>query len=135
MEMSYVLVGLPLSGLRESQGFISHNPGGVQTTQTDRFAQEHWAKKLYPTDNRHWSIPRRHYRLVTRGAGFGLSTFKGTRELLSATYDIFIGKVSVCHHISPPLSASHLSCDGCALKSQHPPPGPQPWQYHTLQNT
>ena len=37
-------------------------------------------------------VPRIHYRLVTDTAGYPLSSFKGSRELLEATYDAFIGK-------------------------------------------
>lgn len=71
--------------------------GHTQTTQTDEFVGEDWVESLHPKETRHRPIPRIHYRLVTDRAGFRLSTFKGTQELLSATYDVFIGMGIVCH--------------------------------------
>ena len=41
--------------------------------------------------------------LVVKGADFRLSTFKGTQELLSAIFDVFISMAPI-HHISPLLS-------------------------------
>jgi len=117
----------------QSRGFISHNAGGAQTTQTDKFAREDWVKISHPVDNRYRPIPRKHYRLVLKVAGLPLSTFNGTRELLSATYDILIGKLAI-RHANPPLNTFHLSRDGCTLDSQDSPPGPQPRKYHTLQS-
>lgn len=101
------------------------NAGVTQITQTDKFVNERWVKNSHPT-GRHKLTPRKHYRLVTRGAGFRLSTFKGTKELLSATYDVLIGKVSI-RHIGPPLSAFNLSRDGRALESGDLAQGPQHW--------
>ena len=134
MEMSHATVRPLVSSLYGSQGFISHNAGDAQTTKTDQFAKEDWVKSLHRTENRYRPIARKHYRLVTRVAGCKLSTFKGTKELLSATYDILIGKLPI-RHINPPLNAFHLSRDGCKLKSHDRSPGPQPWQYRTLQDT
>ena len=85
------------SGLCESRGFISRNADGVQTTQTDKFANEPWVRSLHPMDKHHKSIPCNHYRLVTSGAGFRLSTFRGTQELLSAAFDVFTGNAPVRH--------------------------------------
>ena len=107
--------------------------GGIHTTRTNELSEEKWVKSSYPEDNHHRPIARKHYRLVTTGAGFRLSTFKGTRELLSATFDALIGKVST-HCLSPLLSALHLSYDGCALESPDSAPGSQLWQHYTLQN-
>ena len=75
-------------------------------TQTDKYAKECWVKSLHPTGIRHRFFERVHYRLVTKCAGFGLSTFKGTRELLSATFDVFTGRFH--HPISPLLSSFAL---------------------------
>ncbi len=33
-----------------------------------------------------------HYRIVLGTVGYGLKRFKGTKELLYATYDVFHGK-------------------------------------------
>jgi len=76
-----------------SDASISHNAGSVQTTQTNEFTNAKWVKSLHPGNRLHKPISPNHYRLVTKGAGFSLSTFKGMRELLSATLDILIGNV------------------------------------------
>ena len=60
----------------------------------------------HPTDPQHGFISRLHHRLVTKGAGFRLSTFKGTRELLSATFDVFTGMVFI-HQDNPSLNTPH----------------------------
>ena len=85
----------------------------MQVTQTDKFAKERWVKSLHPTDTRHRFFERVHYRLVTKCAGFKLSTFKGSRELLSATFDVFISTffqhqsiVKLIH--SPAVMDAHL---------------------------
>ena len=50
-------------------------------------------KSLHPRDSRLRKIvPRVHYRLVTNRAGYPLSRFKGSRELLKVTFDGFTGK-------------------------------------------
>ncbi|KAF9642552.1 hypothetical protein BDM02DRAFT_3133010, partial [Thelephora ganbajun] len=67
--------------------------GSPQTTHIDRFVDDPWVKSLYPQESRLRKIvPRVHYRLVTDIAGYPLSTFKGTRELLGATFDAFNGR-------------------------------------------
>ena len=103
----------------------------VQTTQTDVFARESWAKSVRSGDNRHKIVSRIHYQLVTNIAGFRLSTFKGSKELLSATFDVFTGKLTI-YSISQLLNMSHPSCDGRALESKHHPPGHRDRQHHTL---
>ena len=63
-----------------------------QDTQTDRFVDEPWARRIDGRDvivNRH-----RHYRLVTHTVGYPLKDIRGTEELLHATYDAFIGTSS-----------------------------------------
>ena len=62
-------------------------------------------KSLHPSDGRHKLIPRVHYRMVLKGAGFRLSDLKGTRELLSGTYGAYTG-TTVIHH---PRYSSHQS--------------------------
>ena len=114
--------------------FTSHVTGDVQTTQTDKFANEPWVKSLRQTDKRCMSLPRSHYRLVTEVAGFALSTLTGTDELLSATFDVFIGMVPIVY-IGPPLSISYPSHVGRIFKSQCFSPRPQYRQHHTLQDT
>jgi hypothetical protein len=55
-------------------------------------------KSLHPRDSRLWKVVSRvHYRLVTNRAGYPLSRFKGSRELLKATFDGFTGK-EFLHH-------------------------------------
>ncbi|KAF9642368.1 hypothetical protein BDM02DRAFT_3072078, partial [Thelephora ganbajun] len=64
--------------------------GSPQTTHIDRFVDDPWVKSLYPQEGcLRKIVPRVHYRLVTDIAGYPLSTFKGTRELLGATFDAF----------------------------------------------
>ena len=126
-----MLVRALASCLHRFQGFTLCNTGGIQTTRTNELSEEKWVKSSYPEDSHHRPIGRKHYRLVTTGAGFRLSTFKGTRELLSATFDALIGKASI-HRLSPLLSALHLSYDGCTLKGPDSAPGSQLWQHYTL---
>ncbi|KAL1950768.1 hypothetical protein VTO73DRAFT_5892 [Trametes versicolor] len=56
-------------------------------TQTGFFTKQAW-RCLIDGKNSHIH-KRRHYRLVTDIAGYGLSTIRGTRELLHAAYDTF----------------------------------------------
>ena len=51
-------------------------------------------------------VPRIHYRLVTDTAGYPLSSFKGSRELLETTYDAFIGKKSRLQFTCPLQSSA-----------------------------
>ena len=81
--------------------------GNLQTTRTDEFVEEAWVESRHPTDKRHRPIKRVHYRLVTKNAGFRLSTFKGTRGLLEATFDAFTGMIPV-HHVDPLLNTTTL---------------------------
>lgn len=54
-----------------------------QTTRTDQFVGKPWVKSSNLKDPRPWAvIPRVHYRLITTTAGYPLSTFEGSRELL-----------------------------------------------------
>jgi len=90
-----------------AQGLTLRDEGHTQTTRTNEFAGKDWVKSLHPTKQEYRPIPRIHYRLVTKCAGFRLSTFKGTRELLSATYDASIG-TGIDHHVKPSLNTSTL---------------------------
>jgi hypothetical protein len=116
MDVSHTRVRPLVSGSCKSRGFISHIAGDVQTTQTDKFANEPWVKSLRQTDKRYMSLPRSHYRLVTEVAGFALSTLTGTDELLSATFDVLIGMVPIVY-VGPPLSTSYPSHVGRIFKS------------------
>ena len=65
----------------------------LQTTHTDRFADEPWVKSQHDNQPQLQKVtPRIHYRLVTNNAGYPLSSFKGSRELLCVTYDAFTGR-------------------------------------------
>ena len=82
----------------EGLNFIDHTVrlftlfgvGTPMTTRLDTFADRPWVKSLHPDDDRLRKVaPRVHYRLVTNIAGYPLSTFEGSRELLKATFDGF----------------------------------------------
>ena len=67
----------------------------MQHTETDQYCKQPWAcpvlaKKVVVSTHI-------HYRLVVGEVGYGLERLKGTRELLSATYDAFHGG-SACIH-------------------------------------
>lgn len=49
-----------------------------------------------------------HYRLVLGTVGYGLKSFRGTDELLPATYDIFHGELSLCCCVGIRLTASAM---------------------------
>ena len=83
-----------VSGLLD---LILQNEGTKQTTQTNMFVEEDWVESLRQMDPRHRFTARIHYRLVTKRAGFRLSDLKGTKELLSATFDVFIGTPFICY--------------------------------------
>jgi len=64
-----------------------------ETTRTGSFANKPWVKSLHPqTTHLRRVVPRVHYRLVVNTAGYPLSTFKGSQELLNATFDGFTGR-------------------------------------------
>ena len=109
MEMFYMTVSPshPVSVRLEVRGLTPRDEGHIQTTRTNEFVGEDWVKSMHPTDERYGSIPRVHYRLVTKRAGFRLSNFRGTRELLSATFDVFIG-TEVVRHTGAPLNTPTL---------------------------
>ena len=66
---------------------------GPQTTRIDGFTFEPWVKSLHPKDHRLRKItPRVHYRLVMKTAGYPLSFFKGSRELLKGAFGGFTGR-------------------------------------------
>ncbi|KAF9650769.1 hypothetical protein BDM02DRAFT_3259485 [Thelephora ganbajun] len=71
-------------------GDVTTKDGSPQATHIDRFVDESWVKSLHPREGRLRKIvPRIHYRLVMDIAGYPLSTFKRSRELLGATFDAF----------------------------------------------
>ncbi|KAI0775522.1 hypothetical protein BD413DRAFT_470915 [Trametes elegans] len=80
-----------------SHGYVpDHIPEGVrhvhrcalQITQTDQIAQSEWVCLINEKTVR--VNQREHYRLVITPVGYGLSTVRGTEELLHATYDVFL---------------------------------------------
>ncbi|GBE84756.1 hypothetical protein SCP_0607360 [Sparassis crispa] len=56
----------------------------LQYTQTDLFCQAHWVSKTVSPFR-----PLVHYRLVFGTVGYGLEQFRGARELLHGTYDVY----------------------------------------------
>lgn len=103
-----------------------------QTTLVDKFADKPWVKSLHPRGSHlRKMVPRVHYRLVMSIAGYPLSTFEGSRELLKATYDGFIGRNAP----SPLVCCSQRwfrSCDGRARESEHPSSRSESGKYHPL---
>ena len=66
-----------------------HADREFQVTQTDEFCADPWVCKVggqKPRLNK-----RVHYRLALHTVGYGLKDFKGTAELLQATYDVLQG--------------------------------------------
>ncbi|KAI0662094.1 hypothetical protein C8Q70DRAFT_909941 [Cubamyces menziesii] len=60
---------------------------GVQHTETDQYCEQPWA---CPVLTKKVAVSTHiHYRLAVGEVGYGLERLKGTRELLSATYDAF----------------------------------------------
>ena len=72
---------------------------------TDTYIEEPWVCG-YRALHKRKIIKRIHYRLVLDIAGYPLLRLKGTRELLSATYDAFIGMRWSSFSGSSPLTAS-----------------------------
>ncbi|GBE84586.1 hypothetical protein BKA93DRAFT_428387 [Sparassis latifolia] len=60
---------------------------GFQRTLTPRFETANWACKNGQAKLR--TYPQVHYRLVLGTVGYGLHKFRGTKELLSGTYDAY----------------------------------------------
>lgn len=64
----------------------------VQYTASDRFRHRPWVcRGSAPISVR----PHAHYRLVLDTVGYPLRRFRGTEELLHATYDVFQGMLSI----------------------------------------
>lgn len=78
---------VPCSRANLLNGF--HTGVRFHFTQTSLLTKQAWRCRI---DGKYSHIhSRRHYRLVTDIAGYGLSTIRGTRELLHASYDAFTG--------------------------------------------
>ena len=61
----------------------------VQASRTDELCKRPWVCKI---DEEAPPLRKRlHYRLVCSTVGYGLQRFRGTEELLHATYDAFQG--------------------------------------------
>ncbi|EIW53537.1 uncharacterized protein TRAVEDRAFT_74824 [Trametes versicolor FP-101664 SS1] len=59
----------------------------IQSTQTEMFDITSWASRV--ADRKISTSNYIHYRLVLGTVGYGLKSFRGTDELLHATYDVF----------------------------------------------
>ncbi|KAI0330526.1 hypothetical protein GY45DRAFT_1302931 [Cubamyces sp. BRFM 1775] len=96
-----VISGLNAAGVRNVPTVIAHGDvyfkappaqkkitlRGVQHTKTDHYCNKSWA---CPVLGKKVALSTHiHYRLVVSEAGYGLERFRGTQELLSATYDVF----------------------------------------------
>ncbi|KAL6302057.1 hypothetical protein BKA93DRAFT_794274 [Sparassis latifolia] len=68
---------------------------GLQYTQTDRFRHATWV--CTGGENHKLPPPLVHYRLVLGTAGYPLQRFRGTKELLHATYDAYEAMVAAFH--------------------------------------
>jgi len=100
-------------GLRNHQSLSSvfdhFDIGAILTTRLDKYVDRSWVVSLHPRDERLRKVlPRVPYRLVVNTAGYPLSTFKGSRELLKGTFDGFNGKKTL-------LPLTHCSrCSFCS---------------------
>lgn len=61
-----------------------------QETKTERFVAESWVCRMHVKPRSF--TPRTHHRLVLTTVGYPLENITGTKELLTATRDAFIGK-------------------------------------------
>ncbi|KAI0357827.1 hypothetical protein OH77DRAFT_1398469 [Trametes cingulata] len=64
-----------------------HSSTQIHRTKTDRFDSQPWACRINGESIRVSS--HIHYRLILGTVGYGLKRFRGTHELLHATYDVF----------------------------------------------
>ena len=62
----------------------------LQITGTDEFTSTEWVRRVNGEAIR--LTPLTHHRLVLKTVGYGLRRFRGTEELLHATYDAFAGE-------------------------------------------
>ena len=62
----------------------------LQITGTDEFTSTEWVRRVNGEAIR--LTPLTHHRLVLKTVGYGLQRFRGTEELLHATYDAFAGE-------------------------------------------
>ncbi|GBE84578.1 predicted protein [Sparassis crispa] len=80
---------------------------GLQYTQTNRYQNVDWVCK---GGRQKFYLPSYvHYRLVVGTAGYGLQRFRGTEELLHATYDTYQAMMSAFNIEDP--DRRRLHCD------------------------
>lgn len=97
-----------------------------QYSRTDLYDRTSWASLV--AERRIGLSTHIHYRLVLGTVGYGLKTFRGTDELLRATYDAFQGEPSLpslCLHPSNRNSHEGRSHQGLASASRH-----IHWEHH-----
>ncbi|KAL6301923.1 hypothetical protein BKA93DRAFT_827906 [Sparassis latifolia] len=66
-----------------------------QYTQTDKYVNESW---VCTGDRKIMVRSRMHYRLVLGTVGYPLHALRGTKELLSATFDVYSGMIYAFLH-------------------------------------